>query len=426
MKSVIEEINSVQRRIKISLPGETVNRAFQMVYSRIQKQAKIPGFRPGKAPINMIKKMYGQSIASDVVDSLVKENLFQEISNAAIRPIAPPMLEVNSLPEQDKEFVFSAVLDIFPEIKISGVKGLEVFAKKVVFEERQVQKELELLASRNAKAREVTDPNVAAEKGNLVHVSHKVSVDGETVESMAAEKMSVKLGVDEIHPELEAALIGLKVGEPKKVSIVVAKDFEDSSIAGKTAEFELQITGISVMENPSIDDEFAKDLNFDSLAALDKRIRESIEVNLKNQNKRELDEALLAALRNQNAFDVPPAMVDEVIDAMITEAVGENKNKAKELAKDENIRKSCRDEAKMRVQNSLLLWELAKLEEIKVEADEIVSHVRSSLGPDEAGAKTEKYIVDVVKKFGPRIQENILLDKALDILRSSAKITYID
>ncbi|MEI8026217.1 MAG: trigger factor [Pseudomonadota bacterium] len=425
MKSVIEEINSVQRRIKVSIPGETVNKAFQTVYSRIQKQAKIPGFRPGKAPISMIKKMYGNSIANDVVDSLVKENLFQEIGNAAIRPVAPPVLEVSSLPVPDTEFVFSAILDILPEIKISGGKELEVSAKKAVFEESQVQKELELLASRNAKSREVTDPNIAAEKGNLVQVSHKVSVDGETVDSMAAEKMSVKLGVDEIHPELEAALIGLKVGELKKVSIVVAQDFEDSSIAGKTAEFELQITGISVMENPSIDDEFAKDLNFDSLADLEKRIRESIEVNLKNQNKRELDQALLTALRTKNTFDVPPAMVDEVVDSMITEAVGEDKNRAKELAKDENVRKSFRDQAKMRVQNSLLLWELAKLEELKVEADEIVAHVRSTLGPSQEGPKTEKYITDVIKQFGPRIQENILLEKALEVLRSSAKITYI-
>ena len=425
MKSVIEEINSVQRRIKVSVPGETVNKAFHTVYSRIQKQAKIPGFRPGKAPIPMIKKMYGNSIANDVVDSLVKENLFQEIANAAIRPVAPPVLEVSSLPVPDTEFVFSAILDILPEIKISGGKDLEVSAKKVVFEESQVQKELELLASRNAKAREVTDPNVAAEKGNLVQVSHKVSVDGETVDSMAAEKMAVKLGVDEIHPELEAALIGLKVGELKKVSIVVAQDFEDSSIAGKTAEFELQITGISVMENPSIDDEFAKDLNFDSLADLEKRIRESIEVNLKNQNKRELDQALLTALRTKNTFDVPPAMVDEVVDSMITEAVGEDKNRAKELAKDENVRKSFRDQAKMRVQNSLLLWELAKLEELKVEADEIVAHVRSTLGPSQEGPKAEKYITDVVKQFGSRIQENILLEKALEVLRTSAKITYI-
>lgn len=425
MKSVIEEINSVQRRIKVSVPGEAVNKAFQTVYSRIQKQAKIPGFRPGKAPISMIKKMYGNSIANDVVDSLVKENLFQEIGKSEIRPVAPPVLEVSSLPVQDTEFVFSAILDILPEIKISGGKELEVSAKKAVFEESQVQKELELLASRNAKSREVTDPNLAAEKGNLVQVSHKVTVDGETVDSMAAEKMSVKLGVDEIHPELEAALIGLKVGELKKVSIVVAQDFEDSSIAGKTAEFELQITGISVMENPSIDDEFAKDLNFDSLADLEKRIRESIEVNLKNQNKRELDQALLTALRTKNTFDVPPAMVDEVVDSMITEAVGEDKKRAKELAKDENIRKSFRDQAKMRVQNSLLLWELAKLEELKVEADEIVAHVRSTLGPSQDGPKTEKYITDVVKQFGPRIQENILLEKALEVLRSSAKITYI-
>jgi trigger factor len=425
MKSVIEEINSVQRRIKVSVPGDAVNKAFHSVYSRIQKQAKIPGFRPGKAPIAMIKKMYGTSIANDVVDSLVKENLFAEISKASLRPVAPPVLELGNMPAPDSEFVFSAILDILPEIKITDAKNLEVSVKKVLFEESQVQKELELLARRNAKAREVTDPNVAAEKGNLIQISHKVSVDGETLDAMAVENMSVNLGIDEMHPDLESALTGLKVGELKKVSIVLPENFEEPSIAGKKADFELTISSISVMESPTIDDDFAKDLNFDSKAALETRIRESIEANLKSQNKKELDNALLTALRTKNAIEVPPAMVDEVVDSMITDAVGDDKNRAKELAKDENIRKGFRDQAKMRVQNSLLLWELAKLEGIKVEAEELSAHVKSILGPTDDSAKSEKMVKDIVKQYGARLQENILLEKALELLRTTSKITYV-
>jgi trigger factor len=342
-----------------------------------------------------------------------------------LRPVAPPVLELGNMPAPDSEFVFSAILDILPEIKITDAKNLEVSVKKVVFEESQVQKELELLARRNAKAREVTDPNVAAEKGNLIQISHKVSVDGETLDAMAVENMSVNLGIDEMHPDLESALTGLKVGELKKVSIVLPEKFEEPSIAGKKADFELTISSISVMESPTIDDDFAKDLNFDSKAALETRIRESIEANLKSQNKKELDNALLTALRTKNAIEVPPAMVDEVVDSMITDAVGDDKNRAKELAKDENIRKGFRDQAKMRVQNSLLLWELAKLEGIKVEAEELSAHVKSALGPTDDSAKSEKMVKDIVKQYGARLQENILLEKALELLRTTSKITYV-
>jgi trigger factor len=425
MNSVIEEINSVQRRIKVSVPGDIVTKAFNAAYVRLQKKAKVSGFRPGKVPLQMIKKMYGNSVASEVVDDLINQNLFAEITKSALRPVAPPMIEQIKDPVPDTEFVFTAVLDVMPEIKLTNYKGLEVTVKNVKFEQSLVDRELELMARRNGKSREITDANAKAEKGHVIEVSHKVSVDGKLMDSMAVDKMPLNLGIDEIHPELESAMVGLKAGESKKVDITLPENFEIAELAGKRAEFEIVVNSISALDTPKIDDEFAKDLHFESKEALETKIRENLQSGIDAQNKREIDQVILNALREKNAFEVPPAMVDEVIDNMIKEAVNGDAAKAKDAAKNESVRKNFRDQAKLRVQNSLLLWELAKIEEIKVENSEIEDHIKRTLGETGDQAKSKSVVDKVIKQVGKQIEQNLLLEKALDLLKSSAKISVV-
>jgi len=425
MKSLIEEINSVQRRIKVTIPAEKVTQAFNSAYARLQKKAKISGFRPGKAPINVIKKLYGGSVTSEVIDDLVNANLFGEISKADIRPVARPVIENLKMPVPETEFEFSALVDVMPKIELVGYKGLEVSVKKLTVDQSTIEKEFEMLARRHAKAREISDVNATAQKGNLVQISHSVSIDGSIQDGMDATDMPINLGANEIHPDIEAAILGMKVGENKTVSITLPEDFNDDELAGKKSEFAIKLNKISTLDLPAIDDEFAKDLNFESKLELENRIRQSLESTVESQNKRELEAALLGSLRSKISFDVPPAMVDEVIDGMISETLKGDKDRTKEAAKNENIRKSFRDEAKLRAQNTLLLWELAKAESIKVDDEDIKTHIKKTLGYADSGAENDGVVSDVLKKVGDRIRENLLLEKAIAFLASSATITEL-
>lgn len=424
MKSLVEEINSVQRRIKVTIPAERVTQAFNSAYARIQKKAKISGFRPGKAPLTMIKKLYAESVTNEVIDELVNANIFAEISKADLRPVARPVVEGLKMPVAEMDFEFSAVVDVMPQINLTGYKDLEVSVKKQLVEQSAVERELEMLARRHGKAREVSESEAVAQKGNLVDINHSVSIDGVRQDSMDVASMPVTLGVDEIHPEIEAAIIGMKIGETKQVTITLPENFTDREMAGKKSEFEIKLNKISVIDVPAVDDEFAKDLNFESKLDLEKKIRESLESSAEMQNKSQLESALLGALRARNAFDVPPAMVDEVIDGMINETLSSDKKRAKEVAKNENIRKSFRDEAKVRAQNTLLLWELAKVENLKVENDEITNHIKKTLG-GASNQEEDGYIKDIAARVGDRIRENLLLEKSLNFLASTAKITEL-
>ena len=126
MKSTIEDINSVQKRLKIECETEEVNQAFLDSYKNVKKKAKIQGFRPGKAPIEMIKKLYGASVAGEVADQLIRKHLFEAISSNELNPVSTPVLETNDLPSEGEAFNFSVIIDQMPEFEVKGYKGLKL------------------------------------------------------------------------------------------------------------------------------------------------------------------------------------------------------------------------------------------------------------------------------------------------------------
>lgn len=423
----LEEINSTQKRIKITIAVEQVDTAFNKAYTNLKKKAKIQGFRQGKAPLNMIKKLYGGSVASQVGEDLINANLFEQIREHKIRIVSSPVIEATSLPEAGKEYEFSAVVDIMPELEIKDYKGLSVEVHKYDVSDDAVSKELDLLARRHAKSAPVESETATADKGHLATISHEVSLDGELLPQMDVKQAPVALGKDELYPELEAAIIGLKKGETKDVDIKLPEDFQDKDLAGKTASFKITLEDLAVLEIPSIDDDFAKDINYESKDKLVETITTSLNQQAENNRKRELEVKLLGALLEKNSFDVPPAMVDEVIDSMIKEMYPGDTKPAKEALQNPEIRASVKEEAKKRAKNTLMLWEVGKAEEIKVTDDDVAAHIKKALGKEEdSSPETEKQVKEFLKSVGGQIRENLLLEKSLDVLISNATITELD
>lgn len=425
--AALEEISSVQKRIKVSISAESVDTAFNKAYSNIRKKAKIQGFRPGKAPLGMIKKLYGASVASQVGEDLINQNLFETIREQNLRIISSPVIEAMKLPEAGKEYEFSAVVDIMPTLENVDFKNVSIEVHKHEVKPEDVEKELNNLARRSAKTTPIEDSSVAADKGHLVTLSHEVSLEGKTIEQMNVEKVQVALGEQELYPELESAILGMKTGENKKVDITLPSDFQDAELAGKTVNFDLTVDALSLLELPTIDDEFAKDLNVDSKDALVQQIEDGLKKQAEGAKKRELEVKLLDVLRQKNAFEVPPAMVDEVIDSMIKEMYPGDSEPSKNALKDEKIRGELKEEAKRRAQNTILLWEIAKSENIEVSDDDIAGHIKKMLGKEGDESEEVKSQVEMFKKsVGSQVKENLLLDKSLDAVIEAANIKELD
>ena len=162
MTASLEEINSTQKRIKIKIDAEQVDTAFDKAFKNIKKKAKIQGFRQGKAPLSMIKKLYGANVASQVGEDLINANLFDSIKENKLRIVSSPVIEASALPESGKDYEFAAILDIMPEIVIKDYKGLSVEVHKYDVTEDSVQKELDLLARRHAKSQAIEDQNTTS------------------------------------------------------------------------------------------------------------------------------------------------------------------------------------------------------------------------------------------------------------------------
>ena len=182
----IEEINSVQRRVNVQVPSTLVNKAFEDAYRKLQRKAKLNGFRPGKAPLSIIKKLYGGQVNGDVAEDLINKHLFATLREKSINPIASPVVEKVGELDADKEFSFTAVVDVMPEIKVKDYKGLAFTADKYSVNPESVTREIDFLRRRNAKTKSTTE-GAAAAAGHLASIGHKVFHEGNLIENMDVE-----------------------------------------------------------------------------------------------------------------------------------------------------------------------------------------------------------------------------------------------
>ncbi len=423
MKALVEEVNTVQRRIRVEVPSNDVKTAFDSVYRNLQKKARINGFRPGKAPLTVIRKLYGQSVAYDVVEQLVSRHLSSAIEKESIRPIATPVLETVDLPKEDADYTFSVLVDILPPLTIEGYKGLELTCKVVAVGEAEVQRELEFVQRRHAKTREA-EPGTAAAPGQVVKISQKATINDEVFDEFTFDDVPVELGKKYLLPELEEGLIGMKVGDEKSLEITIPDHIQDKSKIGMRALAAVRVEGIMEMTLPELNDELAKDMGLDTLDALTKSIRERLERQADSYRRNQLETAIFQQLSEKNQFEVPPSMVDQVIDSIFDEMEFESDKERKAAKANGEQRRRLLQTAKDRARNTLILSEVIKNESVSVNDEDFDAYVRELINGSNLGQNLDAKLVESIKaSMGPHARESLLFKKALDFIISHAKVT---
>ncbi|SMF38171.1 trigger factor [Pseudobacteriovorax antillogorgiicola] len=424
MKALVEEVNSVQKRIKVELSQEDVKNAFDSVYKRLKQKARIKGFRPGKAPLGVIKKFYGNSVAMDVADQLVKSHLFSAIQDQSIQPIAAPVLETMELPAEDKPYSFSALVDILPAIEIEGYKGLELSYDAIEVGESALNQELEVLQRRQGKTKEVEGDDVAAADGHLVTLSQTATLDGNDFPPFSFEKVPVELGKNNLLEEIETQVVGLKVGEGKTFDVKIPESFQDESLVGKTVSCTTTVEAIQEMIIPELNDDLAKDLGLEDFETLKKNISDSLQKQAEQGKRNQLEGSILEQLSEKNDFDVPPSMVDQVIDSMFEEMQFPSEEAKTAAKNDPEKRKELREPAKQRTKNTLILSEIIKAESIEVSDEDLDQHVRELVSSPGAAEQPDDNLIESIKKsMGNQARESLLFKKAIDLVLENASVT---
>jgi trigger factor len=426
MESSVEEINTVQRRVNVDVLTQTVNQAFDSAYRDIQKRANVKGFRQGKAPITMIKKMYGDSVAADVADQLIKKHLFEAIEKNALRPIAAPALEAVKLPKPDENYKFSAVIDVLPKLELKDYNKLSITVSPKKSAASDLDKELETLRKRNAKTR-ATPPETKAANGHIVTVTHSATFeDGSNFPAMNVEKRAIELGADQTIADLEKAILGTKTGDDKEVTLTLGDDFGNEALKGKKVNVKLHVDEVSELVLPNLDDEFAKDLGLNSLEDLRSDIKKHLDSMVENANRSEREKAIIDQLIEKNPFDVPPALVNSVINDMINQIRWPKEQDRQRAQGDVKLRESLVTEATRRAKSTLLLWEVANTEQLKVEDQDIDAHLEKMIPAGDGNAEMkEKFLSTMRQQHGDSLKQNLLLEKAMNFLATNAKIKEV-
>jgi trigger factor len=418
MPSVVERRSPILVSLRVDVPRERVQQSLDDAYGKLQRSARIRGFRPGKVPKHVVKQLLGKSVRQELAAELVEEGLGLACTEHGLQPIAvanvdaPPLVEGEAL-------TFKVDVEVRPTIDAVDTQALEVYRSVETVTETQVQQELARLREENAEL-VAPDPPRPAAAGDVVTFDLRVELDGRERPEFAMRDARTELGSHHVIETIEDALIGLDVGGTRSMEFPFSADHENAELRGKTAHCTVDLKGVQAKVLPELDDEFAKDLDHESLAAL----RESIETRLREGGEQRaafrLREQVVERLVDRNPIAVPPTLIERQARAMLHEIVQLQRMLGRPLGLDDEMQEGLRRRAERKVQAGLLLTSLATIEDVKVEdadLDRKLSEIAGATGKHIAKVRAEHD----AERLGA-LRSQLLEDKLVELLLARATI----
>jgi trigger factor len=360
------EEGPVARRLEVAVAPERVRRAFDRAYRELARSARVPGFRPGKVPRSVLERLYGHSVAEQIEQTLVAETLPEALERVGIAPVAEPAIDA-SHPSADREFRYTARVEVKPVIELPDTSGLPARRPRVAVSPEEVEAELEALRQRNAPLVEEPEGTRAA-RGHVLSIDFAGEVDGRAFEGGSGKDVDFELGAGRFLADFETQLEGAVAGEDRALRVRFPDDYARPQLAGKEAVFRVHVGEIKRRALPELDDEFARDLgDFESLAALRERIRADLLALRERASQAELRRSLLDALIERTRFEVPPGMRERELGRQLHAARHRLEGQVAEAALERQLghwQEEWRPRAEREVREALLLEALARAEAV--------------------------------------------------------------
>ena len=418
--------NTNEVKFEITVEAAKFEEAIKKVYFKSAKYFNIPGFRKGKAPMQIVEKYYGKEIFyEDAFNEVASEALEEAVTENKLDVVSRPDIDVTQI-EKGKDLIFTAVMQTKPEAKVSKYKGIEI--KKVEYNvtDEDIEHELHHIQEHNSRLVSIEDRPV--ESGDTATIDFEGSVDGVPFEGGKAEKYDLEIGSNTFIPGFEDQVIGMKIDEEKDVKVKFPEEYFSKELAGKDAVFKVKVHEIKKKELPELDDEFAKDVSeFDTLKELKADIKAKQEKQNEEKAKYETQDAVIKALCEKTKVDIPSGMVEMEIDNMLKEFEQRLSYQGLKLEQyfqmmgktEEEIRKEYEPQAIEGIKSRLALEAVIKVEKIEAtdkDIDEKMKEMAKNYGKenDEEFLKNEN-----VRNY---IKQGIESEKAINFLVENAKI----
>jgi len=304
VKVAVEELEACKRRLAVEAPADVVQKEWERAYGRVQKQARLPGFRKGHVPRSLVKLHFADDVRREVAEHLIPDIYRQALSEARLDPVNEPDLTDVKL-EENAPLSFVAVVEVKPAIELGDYKGVEVQHAPQAITDDEVTATLEQMREQQAEFRAV---DRAAATGDLVVVDYTLRPDEH--DPTTANGYHFVLGSGAVMPEIDAAAAGMNAGEQREVVLHFPDDHRIESLRGKGGSATLKVSEVKEKILPALDDDFAKSLGeFETLEALRTELRRQLEARAQSEQRRELEDKVVSAVLQRHAFTVPEAMV---------------------------------------------------------------------------------------------------------------------
>jgi len=418
MPSQLSELSPVLVELKVDVPWERVAKNLEDSYAKLQRSARVRGFRPGKVPRNVVKQLFGAQVKSEVTNALVEEGLIAAFKEHSISPVAMPEIDPEEIAE-GKPFAFTAKIEVRP--KVAEVEtALELTRPKEDVSDTEIDAELERLRNENAELR-TPEPTRPAKEGDSLLIDTQVSIAGEERPDLSATDKWVELGGNRLIAEIEQGLLGAKPGETRDVFVNFDAEHSREDLRGKIAVFKLTVKEQREKELPALDDEFAKDLGeHETLAALRESIREKLAANAKRRAQSQLREQAMDRLVDKNPIPVPPSLVEQQERMLNYEFAQFAQALGQQIPMTDELRSTMHERAERKVRAAILFGEIARRDTLTVTPSDIDAKLA------EIATRTGKNIAKVKVEYqGDKrdaLESQILEDKVLELLLSRATI----
>ena len=366
LKINVNDKTGLKKEIRISVPFSAIEEKRTSRFIQIAKTAKLPGFRPGKVPDKVIHQQYGGKVIQEVLSDFLDSTYIESIREKNLKPAGPPEVKIDEYIE-GKDFTYTATIEVYPEFELRGLDKISVEKPKVEISQKEINAMIENLQKQRGTWNPVERPS---EKEDQLIVDFEGKIDGEVFEGGVAKDFVMTLGNGQMLPEFDDALLNVKANEDKEIQLTFPDNYHKEELAKKKAVFSVSVKEVKALEVAEIDETFVRSFGVESGDAKDliDEVKASMEKELEAKINDEIKKNLMTYLRENNSIEIPEVMVHQEAHALqkdwMSQAGIEKVEEAPELKNFETI-------AKERVQLGLLVNELVRVQEIKVDQDRV-------------------------------------------------------
>jgi len=414
MSVQVEKLEKNMAKLTVEVPAENVEKAIQGAYNKMKKSINIPGFRKGKAPRQLIEKMYGKEVFyNDAIDAMLPSAYSDAVEECGEEIVSHPQIDVVQI-ESGKPFVFTATVAVKPAVELGEYKGIQV--EKAPIEVKDEEIEAQIAKEREANSRTVTVDDRAVAQGDIVTLDFEGFVDGVAFERGKGENYDLTIGSNTFIPGFEDQLVGAEIGKELDVNVTFPEEYGAKELAGKAAVFKCKVNGIKVKELPAVDDEFAQEVSeFDTLDEYKADIKAKLLKEKEDEAARAKEDAVIGKIIEGAKMEIPDAMVEYQTRQMLDEFAQRIQSQGISLDQyfqftgltEEKYMEEMKPRALQNIQSRLVLEAVAQAENLVAEEADIEEEIKKM-------ADMYKMEADKIKELlGERQMEEMKKDIAV-------------